>query len=120
MNSKVVLFFCRNPEVDLTPPTNFFENLSIELKMGGIRELYVIEHLKKNAMKKNIFSRRYRLSNFFFTVFWGNSQNFLKDFPQSSDDLLPEILKISEKTVKKKFERRYLREKIFFYIAVFF
>ena len=53
----------------VTPPTNFFENLSIDLKMGSIRELYVIQHLKKTAMQKNIFSRRYRLSIFFFTFF---------------------------------------------------
>ena len=44
----------------------------------------------------------------------------VKDFPQSSDDLLPEILKNSEKTVKKKIERRYLREKIFFFHRGFF
>ena len=120
MNSKVVLFFCRNPSSHPYPPTNFSENLLIDLKMGSIRELYVIQHKKKTAMKKNIFSRRYRLSIFFFTDFWGNSQIFLKDFPQSSDNLLPEILKISEKSVKKKIERRYLSEKMFFFHRVFF
>ena len=67
----------------LTPPTNFFENLSIGLKMSRIRELYQIFHIKKTKVNFDNFSRRYSLSNFFFTVFFGNQKDFLKEFPQS-------------------------------------
>ena len=72
--STSILRWCRNLQKSkygtLPPPTNFLENLSIGLKMSSIRELYQNFHLKKTMMDFDNFSRRYRLSKFFFADFW--------------------------------------------------
>ena len=61
------------------PPTNFFDNLSIELKMSRIRELYQIFHIKK-IVDFDKFSRKNNISKIFFVDFSENSKTCLRNF----------------------------------------
>ena len=105
----------------LSPPTNFFENLSIGLKMSRIRELYQIFHLKKTKVKNINLLRRYHLSIFFFTVFFRNLKDFLKEFPQSQCKFTSWNFKIFRKISEEKiWEAISPRKNIIFHLGFFY
>ena len=76
-------------------------------------EVNPIPHLGERALLRT------REKNIFFPAFCSSRDPRFKEFPQSQANLLPEILKVFQKSVKKKIERRYLREKLVFFTLLF-